>query len=55
MAKGSKKALNGGLAVGTLGTSVLVSKMFGAGRKTCPHCSHPLAWHERTANRQFVD
>jgi hypothetical protein len=51
----TKKALNGVLIVCTLGLSVLVSKLWDSGRKDCPVCHHPLAWHNRDEYGRFHD
>lgn len=40
-----KRLGNRMLAVLTLGTSAVVSRMIHSGRKMCPRCHHPLSRH----------
>jgi hypothetical protein len=41
----AKKTAKVGLAVGTLGTSVVASKVINIARKMCPVCGHAMSEH----------
>jgi hypothetical protein len=43
------------LVICTLGLSAIISSIYGAFRKKCPTCGHPLSWHSRTAEGRFYD
>ena len=47
----TKKVANAGLIIGTLGMSVVGSKMAGAFRKKCPTCGHPMSQHKMVEGR----
>jgi hypothetical protein len=55
LAKTLKRAGNTLLMVSTLGLSILISKLYHSGRKVCPDCGHPLAWHARDPIGHFLD
>ncbi len=42
----TKKMANTALIVGSLGTSVVGSKVAGSLREKCPECGHPITTHE---------
>lgn len=50
-----KKSANAVLIGGTLGMSVVGSKLVGAFRKKCPQCGHPLSLHAQTESGAFKD